>query len=181
MSPLDREDSLLLLGIPPDKEEGDTAERKSTEDNVLSVEVADDSLGEGEEEEGDAEVVVHAHDDAHKIDDEGCPVLHVMEHAQSVARGEDLTAVVTILALSPFRALGLGSLATSEELPAVEEVEDEEDGSPDGVDDAEWHKDGVACSLEDADRFLICITDNVSHLILFFSALPSSQEFQYLK
>ena len=87
---------------PPDEEEVDTAERETTEDNILSIEEADDCLGKGEKDKGDAKVEVHSRDCAHKVYNKGCPVFQVMEHAKSVTWRADTTAVISTLPLGPF-------------------------------------------------------------------------------
>ena len=55
-------------GVAPDKPKLKAAKRNSTQDNVFSVEVADDTLDEADSRAGDAEHGMSANEYGHEVE-----------------------------------------------------------------------------------------------------------------
>jgi len=140
--------SKLLLWVPPDEVKRNAAQGESTEHDILSIEVADDDLGEAEEDEGDGEVELHLEKSTDNEDEEAVPVLRVVEHTESIQWGADRTAFVLTGSVNPLRVPWEWLLARLQILLAVEEVEDEEEEGDDGVGGASSDKHIMAKSLD---------------------------------
>ena len=147
----------FLQWRPPDEEDVDTAEWETTEDNILSIEVADDCLGKGEQDKGDAKVEVHSQDCAHKVYNKGCPVFQVMEHAKSITWRADSTAIIATLSFEPLEASRYWFLTHPEIVSPEEEVENEKNSTDNGVNEVESNKTVVSKSLEEANFIFIII------------------------
>ena len=103
---LQRDDCGPHIGrVAPDEPELETAEGNSTEDNVFSIEVADDALDEADDSTREAKDDISADEYGHEVDNGGRPMKNVVKYPKRITWLANIKAQLNLCMLPRTRIL----------------------------------------------------------------------------